>query len=50
MKRKKLEPRIIYLENDSFRFDEVIKKYSDKKLREFSISKPELQHLLKHIL
>ena len=48
MKRRDLEPIILYPENLSFRFDGKIKSFTDKqKLREFSTSKPALYQLLK---
>ena len=44
MKRRNLEPRILYPAKLSFRFDGEIKSFTDKqKLREFSTSKPALQ-------
>ena len=41
VKGKNLQPRILYLEGLSFRFDGEIKSFPDKqKLREFSTTKP----------
>ena len=41
MKRKKLQPRLLYLERISFRVNGEIKTFADKqKLREFSTIKP----------
>ena len=43
MKGKNLQPRILYPERLSFRFDGEMKAFPDKhKLREFSTSKPAL--------
>ena len=43
MKKRKLEPRILYPAKFSFRFDGEIKRFTDQqKLREFSTSKPAL--------
>ena len=51
MKRKNLEPRILYPARLSFRFDGEIKSFPDKqKLREFSTTKPVLQKMLKELL
>ena len=51
MKGKKLQPRILYPERISFRFDREIKSFTDKqKLREFSTIKPALQQMLKELL
>ena len=45
MKRKNLQPRILYPARLFFRFDGEIKSFPDKqKLREFSTTKPALQH------
>ena len=44
MKGKTLQPRILYPERPSFRFDGEIKSFPDKrKLKEFSTIKPPLQ-------
>ena len=51
MKGKKLQPRLLYPARISFRFDGEIKSFTDKqKLREFSITKPALQQMLKKLL
>ena len=51
MKEKNLQPRLLYLERISFRFDGEIKTFTDKqKLREFSTTKPALQQTLKKLL
>uniref|UniRef100_A0A8D1F356 L1 transposable element RRM domain-containing protein n=1 Tax=Sus scrofa TaxID=9823 RepID=A0A8D1F356_PIG len=51
MKRKNLEPRILYPAKFSFRFDGEIKSFADKEnLRKFSTSKPVLHQLLKELL
>ena len=51
MKGKTLQPRLLYPTKISFRFDGEIKSFTDKqKLREFSISKPALQQMLKELL
>ena len=51
MKEKNLQPRILYPERLSFRYDAEIKIFPDKqKLREFSTTKPALQQMLKELL
>ena len=51
MKGKNLQPRLLYPERISFRFDREIKTFTDKKnLREFSTTKPALQQRLKELL
>ena len=51
MKRKNLQPRLLYPGRLSFRFDGEIKSFTDKqKLREFSTTKPALQQMLKELL
>ena len=51
MKEKNLQPRLLYPARISFRFDREIKSFTDKqKLREFSITKPALQQMLKELL
>ena len=51
MKRKKLQPRLLYPARLSFRFDGEIKSLTDKpKLREFSTTRPALQQMLKELL
>ena len=48
MKGENLQPRLLYPATISFRFDRQIKTFTDKqKLREFSTTKPALQHMLK---
>ena len=44
LKRKNLQPRLLYPARISFKIDGEIKSFSDKqKLREFSTTKPALQ-------
>ena len=51
LKRKNLQPRLLYPARMSFRFDGEIKTFTDKqKLREFSTTKPTLQQMLKELL
>ena len=51
MKGKNLQPRLLYRERISFRFNREVKTFTDKqKLREFSITKPALQQMLKELL
>ena len=51
MKRKNLQPRLLYLARISFRLDGEIKSFTGKqKLREFSTIKPALQQMLKELL
>ena len=51
MKRKNLQPRLLYPARISFRFDGEIKSFTDQqKLREFSTTKPALQQMLKELL
>ena len=51
MKGKNLQPRLLYPERISFRFDREIKSFTDnQKLREFSTTKPALQQMLKELL
>ena len=51
MKRKNLQPRLLYPARFSFRFDREIKRFTKKqKLREFSTTKPALQQMLKELL
>ena len=48
LKGKNLQPRLLYLARVSFKNDGEIKSFSDKqKLREFSITNPALQQMLK---
>ena len=51
MKRKTLQPRILYPARLSFTFNRESKSFTDKqKLREFSTTKPALQQMLKELL
>ena len=51
MKGKNLQPRLLYPERISFRFNGEIKNFTGKqKLREFSTTKPALQKVLKELL
>ena len=51
VKGKNLQPRLLYPERISLRFDGEIKTFTDKqKLREFSTTKPALQQMLKELL
>ena len=51
IKKKNLQPRLLYPAKISFRFDGEVKSFSDKqKLREFSTTKPALQQMLKKLL
>ena len=51
MKEKNLQPRLLYPERISFKYEEEIKSLTDKqKLREFSTTKPALQQILKDLL
>ena len=51
MKRKSLQPRILYPARLFFRLDGEIKSFPDKqKLREFSTTKPDLQQMLRELL
>ena len=51
LKRKDLQPRLLYPARISFRIDGEIKSFSDKqKLREFSPTKPDLQQMLKRLI
>ena len=51
MKKKNLQPRLLYLAKISFRFDGEIKSFTDKEnIREFSTTKPALQQMLKELL
>ena len=46
MKRKNLQPRLLYLARTSFRFNGEINSFTEKqKLREFSTTKPALQQI-----
>ena len=51
MKENNLQPRLLYPERISFKYEGEIKSFTDKqKLREFSTAKPTLQQMLKDIL
>ena len=51
MKRKNLQPRLLYSARISFRFDGEIKTFTDKqRLRDFSTTKPALQQMLRKLL
>ena len=51
VKEKNLQPRLLYPERISFKYEGEIKSFTDKqKLREFSTTKPALQQMLKDIL
>ena len=51
MKGKNLQPRLLYPARISFKIDGEIESFSDKqKLREFSITKPALQQMLKGLI
>ena len=51
LKGKNLQPRLLYLASISLKIDGEIKSFSDmQKLREFSITKPALQQLLKGLI
>ena len=51
MKGKNLQPRLLYPARISFRLDGEIKTFTNKqKLREFNITKPALQQMLKELL
>ena len=51
LKRKKLQPRLLYLGRISFKVDGEIKSFSDKqKLREFTPQKLALQQMLNGLI
>ena len=51
MKEKNLQPRLLYPERISFKYEREIKSFTYKqKLREFSTTKPALQQMLKDLL
>ena len=51
LKGKNLQPRLLYPAKISFRIDGEIKSISDKQtLREFNITKPALQQVLKGLI
>ena len=51
MKKKNLQPRLMYPASISFKYEGQIKSFTDKqKLREFSTTKPAIQQMLKDFL
>ena len=51
MNQKNLQPRLLYPERISFKYEGEIKSFTDKqKLREFSTTKQVLQQMLKDLL
>ena len=51
LKRKNLQPRLLYPTRISFKIDGEIESFSDKqKLREFSTTKPALQQMLNRLI
>ena len=51
MKENNVQPRLLYPARISFKYEGEIKSFTDKqKLREFSITKPTLQQMLKDFL
>jgi len=51
MKEKNLQPGLPYPARISFKYEGEIKSFTDKqKLREFSTTKPALQHMIKDLL
>ena len=51
MKKKNLQPRLLYPARILFKYEEGIKSFTDKqKLREFSTTKLALQQILKDLL
>ena len=51
MKKKNLQPRLLYPAMISFKYEGEIENFTDKqKLREFSTIKPALQQMLKDLL
>ena len=51
MKENNLQPRLLYPARISFKYEGEIKSFTNKqKLREFSITKPALQQMLKDLL
>ena len=51
VKGKNLQPRLLYPARITFKIDGEIKSFSDKqKLREFSITKPASQQMLKGLI
>ena len=51
MKKKNLQPRLLYPARSSFKYEGEVKSFIDKqKLREFSTTKPALQQMLNDLL
>jgi len=51
MKEKNLQPRLLYPARISFKYEGEIKSFIDKqKLKEFSMTKTDLQQVLKDLL
>ena len=51
MKENNLQPRLLYPEKISFKYEGEFKSFADKqKLRKFSTTKPALQQMLKGLL
>ena len=51
MKENNLQPRLLYPERISFRYEGELKSFTEKqKLRELSTTKPALQQMLKDLL
>ena len=51
MKEKNLQPRLLYSARISFKYEGEMKSFIDKqKLKEFNITKPTLQQMLKDLL
>ena len=51
MKEKNLQPRLLYPERISFKYEGKVKSFTDKqKLRELSTTKPAIQQMLKDLL
>ena len=51
MRRKNVQPRLLYQAQLSFRFEGEIKSFTDKqKLRKYSTTKPALQQLIEELL
>ena len=51
MKKKNLQPRLLYPARISFKYEGEIKSFTNKqKLTEFSATKPDLQQMLEDLL
>ena len=51
MRRKNVQPRLLYPAQLSFRFEGEIKSFTDKqKLRKYSTTKPALQQIIEELL